>query len=236
MDVEDALDDLYSQPLESFTSLRNAIAKAVKDAKDDDSAARVKALKKPSVAAWTINQLVRQHPREMKKLLSVRDRLEGAGSSQELRDLSRERRDLVAKLARLARDILERSDHGASHQTLEKVSQGLLAGGTEDERAAMEKGRLTREPSSSGLEALGFDVAATEPADAAPAVSLKTQREVQKLRREAERLQQEAAGLEQEAAFAEEHARRAREKADRAAAAADAARTVADAAAEEAGL
>ena len=232
MDLEAELDRLYSLPLVEFTSARNDIAKRI----GGDDAEEVKRLKKPSVGAWAINQLARKHPDDLSELLAIRDELERASSSESLRKLSNKRRTVVARLTKLAKRILEDGGHGSSQPTLEKVSQGLLAGGTDEERALMEKGRLTREPSASGLEAMGFDIAPVEPDDAAPAVSLKTQREVQKLRREAERLQQEAAGLEQEAAFAEEHARRAREKADSAAAAAEAAREAADAAAEKAGL
>ena len=235
MDVDGELDRLYSLPLDGFTSERNSIAKAAKDDGDVDAATRVKALKKPSVGAWTLNQLARQHSDEIAELLSIRDELERAGSPQELRDLTRRRRDLVAKLSKMARSILEESEHGASHATVEKVSQGLLAGGDDEDRELLRKGRLTREPTSSGLEAFGFGAEADE-AEATPKVALKAQREVQKLRREAERLQQESAQLAQEAAFADEQARRAREKADRAAAAADEAREKADRAAEEAGL
>lgn len=235
MDLESELDRLYSLSLDGFTSERNAIAKAAKDAGDDAAATGVKALKKPSVGAWTLNQLAREHPDQIAELLSVRDELERASSPHELRDLSKRRRELVARLAKMARAILQDSGHGSSDATVEKVSQGLLAGGGDEDRELLRKGRLTREPASSGLEALGFAAEATEE-DATRQVSLKAQREVQKLRREAERLQQESARLEQEAAFAEEQARRARDKADRAAVAADAAREETDRAAEDAGL
>jgi hypothetical protein len=46
------IDQLYQLPLEEFTSARNALAK---DAGAD--AARVRALTKPPIAAWAVNQL-----------------------------------------------------------------------------------------------------------------------------------------------------------------------------------
>ena len=236
MDVDGALDALYAEPLDSFTSLRNSLAADVKKAGDEDAARAIKSLKKPSVGAWTINQLVRRHPASIEELLEVRQRLETAGSPQELRELSKRRRELVAELAALAKAVLEGSGQSASHATVEKVSQGLLAGGTDEERESLRKGRLTREPTSSGLEAFGFDTAVESGEGTTPTVSLKTQRELQKLRREAERLQQEAARLEQEAVFAEEQARRARDRADEAERAAEAARDAAHEAAESAGL
>jgi hypothetical protein len=235
MDLESELDRLYSLPLDEFTSERNSIAMAAKDDGKDDAAERIKALKKPSVGAWTLNQLAREHSDEIAELLSIRDELEGA-DPQELRDLARRRRDLVARLSKLARSILDASNHGSSRATVEKVSQALLVGGEDEEREWLRRGRLTREPTSSSLKVFGFDAESDDGVESTPKVSLKAQREVQKLRREAERLQQESAQFEQEAAFAQEQARRAREKADVAAAAADEAREKADRAAEEAGL
>lgn len=233
MDVDGALDGLFSKPLDTFTEARNALVADAKKAADDDAARSIKQLKKPTIGAWTLNQLVRRHPDVMSELVEVRDRLENAGSPKELRDLSGRRRELVTELTVLAKEILEDSPYEASHATLEKVSQGLLAGGSDEERELLQKGRLSREPSSPGLEAFGFEAGGVA---AAPSVSLKEQREVQKLRRDAERLQQEAARLEQEAAFAEEQAGRAREKADDAHRDAESAREKADEAAEAAGL
>lgn len=231
MDLQAELDRLYSLPLDEFTAARNEIAKNA----DGDDAKTIKALKKPSVGAWAINQLARKHSDDVRELLAVRDELEHASSSGALRELSNKRRALVARLTKSAKAILEDGGHGSSQTTLEKVSQGLLAGGTDEERDDLEKGRLTREPSSSGLEAFGLDPGIVEE-ETTPSVSLKTQREIQKLRREVERLQQESARLEQEASFAEEQARRAREKADRAAAIAGDAREKVDRAVKEAGL
>lgn len=236
MTIEDDLDRLYAEPLDRFTAERNAIATAAKKTGDDETARSIKNLKKPSVGAWTINQLVRRRPESVRELLDVRERLEGVDSPAELRGLSKRRRELVSELSTFARQILEESGHGASPATVDKVAQGLLAGGTDDERELLRKGRLSREPASSGLEALGFDAVADIPEDAAPEVSMKARREVERLRRDAERLQQEAARLEQEAAFAQEQARRAREKADEAERAAEAARAKANEAAEAAGL
>jgi hypothetical protein len=51
--IEQHVDDLYQLPLSAFTSARNALAKTLKG----DAAARVKALAKPTVVSWTVNQL-----------------------------------------------------------------------------------------------------------------------------------------------------------------------------------
>src|SRR4051812_30756452 len=50
--LDEKIDHLYQLPLEEFTAARNALAK---DAGAD--AARVRALTKPPIAAWAVNQL-----------------------------------------------------------------------------------------------------------------------------------------------------------------------------------
>jgi len=49
----DAVDDLYRQPLGDFTRARNALAKTLSGA----DAQRVRALEKPTVVAWAVNQV-----------------------------------------------------------------------------------------------------------------------------------------------------------------------------------
>ncbi|MCC7125349.1 MAG: hypothetical protein IT178_10910, partial [Acidobacteria bacterium] len=55
-DVEAAIDALYQGPLDGFTAARNALAAALKKSGDKAGAERVKALAKPSVTAWAVNQ------------------------------------------------------------------------------------------------------------------------------------------------------------------------------------
>ena len=54
MDLDAKIDALYALPLGEFTAARNALAKTLKG---DPAATTVKALAKPSVLAWAINQL-----------------------------------------------------------------------------------------------------------------------------------------------------------------------------------
>ena len=57
-----APEDLYGLPLEEFTPARDALAKELKAAGRKDEAAEVKSLRKPSVAAWALNRVAREHP------------------------------------------------------------------------------------------------------------------------------------------------------------------------------
>src|SRR5262245_40977560 len=56
-EIEPAIDDLYRAPLAEFTDRRSALAAERKAGGDKAGAARVKALVKPSVAAWAANQV-----------------------------------------------------------------------------------------------------------------------------------------------------------------------------------
>ena len=53
MSAADQIDELYQQPLSEFTRARNALAKTL----GGDAGKRVRALEKPTVVAWAVNQV-----------------------------------------------------------------------------------------------------------------------------------------------------------------------------------
>lgn len=231
------LDRLYAAPLDRFTEVRNEVAQELRDAGDDAASKEVKKLKKPSVAAWAVNQLARETPEDIEQLFEIQARVANAASASELRGVARERREVVSRLVGSARKILDRAGHGAGAATTEKISQTLLAASGDDDRELVTTGRLTRELAGTGMDAFGLapdEEDATDPQ--APSVPLKVQREVERLRRNAERAEQEAAQLAQEANFAAEHAKRTRAAAEEAERVAAEARAAAQEAAAEAGL
>src|SRR5688572_8316831 len=61
LDLHGEADKLYQAPLAEFTAARNALAARIKAAHGADAAAHVKALVKPSIAAWVLNQLYWRH-------------------------------------------------------------------------------------------------------------------------------------------------------------------------------
>lgn len=70
--------DLYGLPLERFVAERAALTKALRRAGSREQATEVASLRKPSVAAWAVNQLVRAHGREIAALFAAGDGLEHA--------------------------------------------------------------------------------------------------------------------------------------------------------------
>src|SRR4051794_41928643 len=74
MGRDDDIDRLYELPLSEFTAARNALAKEL----GGEQGKRVKALRKPSVAAWALNQAVRGAPDKLREFLSAGEGLREA--------------------------------------------------------------------------------------------------------------------------------------------------------------
>ena len=123
-EVEEAADQLYALSPREFTAARDARAKEAKDAGDKEAAAEIKALRKPTVTAWLANQLVRQHADEVRPLLELGSALREATatlSGPQLRELSRQRNDVVRALVRQARRLAA----DAGQPVSEDVARGL---------------------------------------------------------------------------------------------------------------
>jgi len=211
MPVNDA-SDLYGLPIEEFTTARNDLAARLKAAGDADGAKRVKALKKPSVATWAVNQLARRFPDDVEEMLELRDAVEGASNAGELRSLSEQRRKVLAGLIARGRKVLEEGGHGLSSGTVDKISQTLLAAGAEDTRDRLVSGTLERELESttSSFGAFGSFDASTVTFENEPDTP---DPKIERARREAEAAERSAAELEASADDAEAVARTARDEA-----------------------
>jgi hypothetical protein len=224
------LDRLYGLPLDEFTEARDELAAELREQGDRETAAEVKKLRKPSVAAWTVNRLARTQQRDVEELLSVGRDLRQAqkkamsgGGAEAIREVTIRRRRTVDRLVDRAEELLAQAEHGTSRTTLDKVSDTLLAATVDEEAAdAVRGGRLTRElEPPSGFEILGEG--APGPIKAKPkreaqvdARVLRAREQAQGAQDEARKAIREARRLEQEAERARHSAERARQKADRA--------------------
>ena len=68
-------DALYGLPLDAFVPERDALAKRLRAEARRDEADEIKALRKPSVAAWAVNQAVRSQPKAARALWEAGDAL-----------------------------------------------------------------------------------------------------------------------------------------------------------------
>ena len=129
-EVDEAADQLYALSPREFTAARDARAKEAKDAGDKEAAAEIKALRKPTVTAWLANQLVRQHADEVRPLLELGSALREATatlSGPELRELSRQRNEVVRALVRQARRVAADAGQAVSEDVARGLEETLTA-------------------------------------------------------------------------------------------------------------
>jgi hypothetical protein len=236
-DLEDELDRLYALPLEEFTPTRNDLARRLKRANQTDAAARIQALKKPSVPVWTVNQLARRHPDEVEALVGAGLRLREAQETALRGDAGRDavraatsaEREAARSLTRLAQELLEQEGRPTTRAVIDRIGALLrTAAITPAAGAALRAGRLTEEVESGGFDALaGLELPKARPrkqSDTAPRVDRRREQRLQRLRDRHDELEQRARDAEREAEQAERAAEKARSAADRARTAADRAR------------
>jgi hypothetical protein len=156
----DAVDRLYGLPREEFIGERDALAKELRADGRRDEATAVKALAKPTVAAWAANQAVRSQKRDARDLWKAGDTLSaahdavlaGKGSGAKLREATERERAAVEKLVDAARGLLSSSGGDLSDATIERVRETLHAGAIDpDARDEVAAGRAARERAPQGL-------------------------------------------------------------------------------------
>lgn len=153
-------DDLYGLPLDRFVPERGALVKALRAEQRRDEAAAVAALRKPSVAAWAVNQLVRSQAASVQELYAAGDELRdaqarllaGSGDGRALRAANERERAAVDELVQAARGLLSSDGHELSAAVVDRVADTLHAAALdEDARRQVRDGRLERELRHVGL-------------------------------------------------------------------------------------
>ena len=152
MGLEEELDRLYALPLNEFTAARDEVAKRLRGEGERDLADEVKALRKPSVAVWLVNQLAREREVDVKRLLKAGEALAKAQAAATRNDFAQARADEEHALERLASAAREAS---VGPQAADRAIQVLRAASlTEEGRDLLKRGRLTEELEPPGFEAL----------------------------------------------------------------------------------
>ena len=170
---------LYGLRPDEFTAARTAAEKAARADGDRELAAAVKALRRPAVAAWAVNLLVRRRAEVVEEVVELGEQLRQAQSllqGDALRDLARQRRQLVTAVASQAQALAAaEGDQQLSDAALRQVADTLHAAMTDRQAAAAVRSGLLAQPlSSTGLESLAEvlavppDLGAPPPAPAPP--------------------------------------------------------------------
>ena len=192
MDLASAADELYGLPLSDFVPARTRLEKLARAADDRQLAADVHALRKPSQAAWAVNQLVRRSPELIEDLLRLGEELrtaQVAGDTAGLRGLTARRHELFATLRRRAEELV--AEDGRQHGgTADRALEGTLGAAMSDPRAAevVRSGRLVVDLETAGWGPVDLDGAqAGELEVALASAAAAPTRDVAARRREAER-------------------------------------------------
>jgi hypothetical protein len=155
------IDALFRLPLPEFTAARNALATQLKSAGRAEDAARVKALPKPPLSAWLVNQLYWHHRKPFDQLMTAGQRLRTAQAAQlrgkpgELREPLEARRMALSELTKHAVALLKEAGHAPSPDLMRRITSTLEALATYGSHpAAPPAGRLTDDVDAPGFEAL----------------------------------------------------------------------------------
>ena len=127
--MTDAVAVLYRLDPESFTAARDALAKELKANGDLAAAAAVKALRRPSVAAWLLNLTALEHPEAVAAVLELARRLRAAQSdamsgrgADSLRSLGAERRRVVGHAVQTASQVAQARGRGVSPAVVDAMT------------------------------------------------------------------------------------------------------------------
>ncbi|MEU6230470.1 hypothetical protein [Streptomyces sp. NPDC047042] len=148
MDLDAVADELYGLAPGDFTAVRDERAQAARAAGDRELAARIRRLRRPTLAAWASNLLVREQPDETERLLQLGEALRRAHQDLDgarLRELSAQQRLLTFALARQAGELAAQAGQSISDDVRQEV-QDTLHAVLADSGAAeqLAEGRLTK--------------------------------------------------------------------------------------------
>ncbi|AGZ46142.1 hypothetical protein [Actinoplanes friuliensis] len=155
--TEELIRALYEAPPDGFVAGRAAVVAEAKKAGDKDTAKRLAALRKPTVAAWLVNLLALRRPELIDELVELSTALRSAQRGlhgDQLRELSTQRRQVVSALVNAAQKLAVEDDPGLRSVKLPmaEVEATLTAALAEPEIAEqVRSGRLVKAVSYAGF-------------------------------------------------------------------------------------
>ncbi|WP_275558114.1 hypothetical protein [Streptomyces sp. 5-6(2022)] len=129
-DLDAIADELYALPPADFTATRDERAKDARTAGDRELAERIRRLRRPTKAAWASNLLVRRQPDEAEQVLRLGEALRQAHQDLDggqLRKLATQQRQVIAALARQARELTAQAGQPIGEGAQREVEETLRA-------------------------------------------------------------------------------------------------------------
>jgi hypothetical protein len=184
-----ALDELYAVDPVDFAAKRKELVGRLREAGFRGEAEELSKRRKPTLAAWTANQLVRERRKEVRELVKsgarlrrLQERIVAGKRAEGLDEAVGDVRDAIRDLTRAAERIARDGGQSNTDAVAERVHETLFAAVAEESRSdELLCGRLTKEWQSSGF---GFTEAALSTAPtrgkSGPAKSSDRQQGLQK--------------------------------------------------------
>ena len=170
-----ALEELFTGSPSTFAGRRDALVKELRAAGQRDAAASVAERKKPTQAAYLLNQIARRHPHDVEKLADLGRDLARAqrsayrsGGASDLRGVVEQQRRVVADLVSKSNALASELDVTISRHELYEAFVAAI--GDPSTAAELEAGMLSTVPRASGeLEA--WSAPASGPRNVPPAAA-----------------------------------------------------------------
>jgi hypothetical protein len=131
--LQDEIDALFQVTPAEFTAARNALVSRLKKSGRAEDAEQVKALVKPPITAWAVNQLYWRHRDAFDRLIEAGERFRKAqasqlaGKSADLRGPLDARRSVLAELSKLAATTLREAGSSATPDNMRRITTTLEA-------------------------------------------------------------------------------------------------------------
>src|SRR5262249_21380335 len=156
--VEDDLDALFKLPLSEFIGARKTLAARLKKEGRANEADYVQALAKPSISAWTVNQLYWHYREPFDRLLATGQRFRQAqkgGKVGDMREALDARRDVLSNLSDLATKLLRDAGHNPALEMMRRIATTLEAISADALLPdGLSAGRLTQDIDPPGFDSL----------------------------------------------------------------------------------
>ncbi|MEV7192045.1 hypothetical protein AB0N81_09565 [Streptomyces sp. NPDC093510] len=129
-DVESVLDELYATAPPHFVSRREELAAEARTDGRADDARRIRAARRPTLAAWAANLLTHSRPEESRRFLELGQGLREAYRTLDaagIKELNKQRGSVVAALSRQAVVLAREAGHRLSDAAQQDVASTLHA-------------------------------------------------------------------------------------------------------------
>jgi len=148
-DLPTAILAVYQAPFDEFVSRRDALAKQLRAEKRRDDAALVKALRKPSRMAWTLNGVVGEAPESIDRLGAA---IAGAQTATDLRTALETVKEAVRAVAAVGARVAVRAGYPIEPNAIAAAVHAII--GDASAFAEFRAGRLVDVPEGGGLDML----------------------------------------------------------------------------------